>query len=72
MASERLALPPGWQFTGHCMCDGLYTEKYRKGDYQVNWRKRRYAFRLKHKADFITNWINISELTKTIEELVKP
>lgn len=59
----------GFLATGTCRCDGYYTHKFRKGLYEIRWRKSKFTFRIRHKHDSITEWQNISHLEKTLNEL---
>ena len=60
----------GFLASGTCRCDGYYTHKFRKGLYEVRWRKSKYLFRIRYKNDSVTEWLNISHLEKTLNELV--
>lgn len=59
----------GYLATGTCRCDGYYTHKFRKGSYEVRWRKSKFTFRVRYRHDSITEWQNISLLENTLNEL---
>lgn len=52
----------GFVFIGTCSCDGVYTEKYKLGDYQVRWRKKQGKFKVRRFDSSITQWISDKEL----------
>jgi hypothetical protein len=59
----------GFTYTGSCSCDGVYTEKYRNGDYQVRWRKKQGRFRIKQHGNTIVNWTPEIDIENRLKEL---
>jgi hypothetical protein len=57
----------GFEYTGSCHCDGVHTEKYRAGEYEV--RLRKHSFRIRKKGHTITQWIPMARLIDTISDL---
>jgi hypothetical protein len=62
----------GYTYTGSCNCGGIYTEKWRKGEFIIRWRKKRYTFKVMqaHEGTILT-WQPIKLLENTLNELAK-
>lgn len=58
----------GFDFKGSCSCDGVYSEKYRKGDYEVRWRKRKGIFKIRRFGVSLTGWIIESEIENYLKK----
>lgn len=59
----------GYNPAGSCSCDGIYTLKYKNGNYLIKWRKSRYKFRLFEYGKAITGWMEVKEADKKLNEI---
>ncbi len=61
----------GFRDAGSCRCDGYYTLKFKKGLYEIKWRKARFKFKVKKGGATITDWLPLEKLETTLNELDK-
>lgn len=57
----------GYTYTGKCHCDGVETEKYSSGPYEIRVRVRAQIFKVKQNGRSITQWIPISKLEDSLK-----
>lgn len=59
----------GYSPAGSCHCSGFYVEKFEKGDYQLQYSEKRSIFKIKHKGRSITQWIPVSKIEETFNNI---
>lgn len=59
----------GYKPAGSCNCNGVFTLKYKNGDYLLKWRKSRYKFMVFEKGLSITSWLEVKELETKLNEI---
>lgn len=59
----------GFKYTGSCNCIGIFTEKYKKGEYMIKWRRKRYTFAIFLNNAKITGWLHVKDLEAKLKEL---
>lgn len=61
----------GFAYHSKCTCDGVYTEKYKNGEWEVRWRRWKYTFKLKKGHTSLTTWLPIDQLNAILEKEIK-
>lgn len=64
-----LAEKYGFKYTGSCYCNGYYTEKFKRGDYKLRWRKKRHLGMILLYGSSITKWIKISDIDEALSKI---
>lgn len=59
----------GFTYEGSCHCDGHYSEKYRKDNYQIRHKVKRKEFKVKKDGRSVTQWIPENKLIETLESI---
>jgi hypothetical protein len=59
----------GYQFKGSCHCDGYYTEKFKREEFEVRWRKGAFTFRLFQGRHILVNWARLTELENHLKQI---
>jgi hypothetical protein len=59
----------GFRPSGSCRCDGYFTLKFRKGVYEIKWRKAKYTFKIMEQNSTLHNWQPLENLENTLNEL---
>lgn len=59
----------GFKYTGSCNCNGIFTEKYKKGEYLIKWRRKRYTFCVVQNNSKITGWLPLKDMESKLKEL---
>lgn len=54
---------------GSCHCNGVFTLKFKNGDYLIKWRKSRYKFQVFESGSSITGWLEVKELENKLKEI---
>lgn len=58
----------GFEYIGSCNCDGIQTEKYRNGVWQLKHRAKTGLFRFKKDGRTVTTWMDQSRAENYIKE----
>lgn len=61
----------GFRAAGSCRCDGFFTLKFRKGLYEIKWRKPKYVFKVLHANATLHGWQSLTNLENILNELDK-
>jgi len=61
----------GFKYSGSCNCNGVFTQKYKKGDYLVRVRKNRYKFMIQKGGKSTTIWLPTAELENKLNEILE-
>lgn len=69
MAGEELIVQYGFKYTRSCNCGGYYNLIYRKDDYEISWRPKRYIAKLKKANQTIFNWLPLIEADAKFKEI---
>lgn len=59
----------GYTPAGSCHCDGFYVEKFEKDDYQIKYSERREVFKIKKGGRSITQWVPVSKIEETLNNI---
>lgn len=59
----------GYKFAGTCNCNGLHTEKYKRGEYEIHIRPKSYKFGIKRFNALEGGWQPLSDLETKIKAI---
>ena len=59
----------GFKYVGSCNSNGIFSEKYKKGEYMIKWRRKRYTFAIFLNNAKITGWSPIKDLEDKLKVL---
>lgn len=59
----------GFKYVGSCNCNGIYTQKYKRGDYMIRWRSKRYKFVVQYLGKMTGGWQPVTELENKLKEI---
>lgn len=65
---KEILLASGLSYTGSCHCDGTFTQKYVKEDYEFRVKEKQGVFKVKRNGRSMTQWIPQSKLNETISQ----
>lgn len=48
----------GFEYTGSCNCDGVQTEKYKNGEWQLRHRPKHGVYKFKKNGRTVSEWVD--------------